>query len=397
MSSLPTPCDIKIIAREHGYVERREEASNTLFFKDNKPSSPTLINVFYTTGGVMTKLSHPKTGYNELWRSDAYASEEGLSSIFKNPRVHTGQGYRHTGDAKRGCVQCGMQKKKDEYSKNQWRKGAGNAKCTSCTQQGQQQGDAAKVVLHPSDIYWNAINDAITCDAEGCNKTSPTVHKYLALSRLAKGDRDMAIISMKEAVLYEAPWSDETIRANKELLCELMNGRKKGNTQNNAGKGKGKGQTSDEKKLEVALRQLRIAGGREEEPGSDDEDVDDDPKEYLNELLAVADARFNLGQYSKAASLYYRGYYAAMHSGSCINNPATFPIAHKMIQAMIKSGEEHNLKMAHGMAQQTMMMPGHPAYIRQDLVDVEKVMAERGMQVERDIFGMMGGMGGFGF
>ena len=28
---------------------------------------------------------------------------------------------------------------------------------------------------------------------------------------------------MKQAVLYEAHYSDETIQANKELLCKLMN------------------------------------------------------------------------------------------------------------------------------------------------------------------------------
>ncbi|KAL7551109.1 hypothetical protein ACHAWF_014309, partial [Thalassiosira exigua] len=387
--SLPPPSLIKAIAHSNGYVERRDEASSTLFFKDNQPHYPTLINVFYTTGGVMTKLSHPRSGYNELWRSDAYNSATSLATIFANPRVHTGQGYRHASGAARGCAQCGMQKKKCDYSKNQWRKGPGNAKCSSCIQQSQldQQTHGGQVDtnnLQPSNIVWNAINDSITCDAEGCVRTSPTIwcqcpapvyycsesckrrhqlvhsedcrdlemfrrlchgqdpnlnsglcnahpstlsqmrghamatqlsgrgtvealllqaesihqadgqwkhaialyqrvlmmggdsgqylspsqcrqafmglsrcfyeiglydkaihaataaiemnrhfphiHKYLALSHLASGNRAMAIKTIKHAVLYEAPWSDETVQSNKELLCELLNGQNQSQT-----------------------------------------------------------------------------------------------------------------------------------------------------------------------
>lgn len=153
--------------------------------------------------------------------------------------------------------------------------------------------------------------------------------------------------------------------------------------------------TLGDNKLETALRQLKIAGGREDEPDEDDEEEEeeDDPAAYLNELLAVADARYDLGQYSNAANLYYRGYYAAMHMGSYMNNPAIFPIAHKMIQAYAKTGAKHDLSRAHGMAQQNVMMPGHPGYIREDLKEVEMMMRKKGMKVER--FGM--GMGGFGF
>ena len=56
------------------------------------------------------------------------------------------------------------------------------------------------------------------------NRHFPHVHKYVALSQVASGNRGSGIKTMKQAVLYEAPWSDETIRLNKELLCELMNG-----------------------------------------------------------------------------------------------------------------------------------------------------------------------------
>ena len=64
----------------------------------------------------------------------------------------------------------------------------------------------------------------------------------------------------------------------------------------------------------------------------------------------------------------------------------------------MKSNENDLLKHAHGMAQQNMMMPGHPSYIKDDLMEVERVMRTKGMPVER--FNFMGsgmGMGGFGF
>lgn len=144
-----------------------------------------------------------------------------------------------------------------------------------------------------------------------------------------------------------------------------------------------------EKQLAAALKKLEIAGGKEEESDDDDDDNDqeEDAKpagEYLNELLAVADARYELGQYAKSGSIYYSAYYAAMHHNStCINNPAIFPIAHKMTLAWSKSDDEHLIKLAHGMAQQNCMMPGHPPYIREDLKDVEKIMKKKGMNVQR--------------
>lgn len=55
------------------------------------------------------------------------------------------------------------------------------------------------------------------------NRYFPLVHKYIALGHLASGDRDLAIKTMKRAVLYEAHYSAETMQANKELLCKLMN------------------------------------------------------------------------------------------------------------------------------------------------------------------------------
>jgi hypothetical protein len=119
--------------KDYGFIERREEVSCTLFFKeDNESQYPTLINIFYTTRGIMTRLSHPHKGYNSLWRSGAYDSLESLAMLFDNPRTHTGKGYRPAKDAVRGCAKCGTQKKRGEFSGNQWRAGAGNSVCMDC-------------------------------------------------------------------------------------------------------------------------------------------------------------------------------------------------------------------------------------------------------------------------
>lgn len=110
--------------------------------------------------------------------------------------------------------------------------------------------------------------------------------------------------------------------------------------------------------------------------------VESPPEKYLAELIAVGDARYKLGQYDKAGNIFYRAYYMTMHSDSVMNAQNTFPFAHKMLQAWKKSKEEHILKMAHGMAEQTCMMPGCPAYIRQDKSDLETAMKKKGMEVE---------------
>lgn len=142
-----------------------------------------------------------------------------------------------------------------------------------------------------------------------------------------------------------------------------------------------------ERKLELALQKLEEVGGYEEDE-DDREEVDNenfiDPLTYLDELLAVGDARFDLGQYGKAGNVFYKAYYIAMHKGNCINNPESFPVAHKMLQAYSKCDEEHLLKMGHDMAQQTLMMGNAPRYIYQDKKDIEDVMRRKGMEI-RDL------------
>lgn len=136
------------------------------------------------------------------------------------------------------------------------------------------------------------------------------------------------------------------------------------------------------KKLELALEKLKKAGGVEDPDAEENEDNETDPQNYLDELLAVGDARFSLGQYEKAAGIYYTSYYIAMHKGGHINNAQSFPVAHKMLQAYSKCDNEHSLQMGHGMAQQTLMMPGCPRYILQDKIDIEKAMRRKGIAIE---------------
>jgi len=127
--------------------------------------------------------------------------------------------------------------------------------------------------------------------------------------------------------------------------------------------------------LDRALDALAAAGGTEEELDSDDENGDATPPEkYVDELIAVGDARNNLGQYARAGSLYYRAYYAVLAKTGAVNPPQAYPVAHKMIQAWIKSGDKYKIDMAHGMAQQMCMMPGAPASVRRDLQDAKRAL-----------------------
>mmetsp|Transcript_13390 Transcript_13390/g.19150 ORF Transcript_13390/g.19150 Transcript_13390/m.19150 type:complete len:582 (-) Transcript_13390:360-2105(-) len=171
--------DIIALASHLGYRQRRPEASSTLFFvqdqqqqqqpsfhhenetlsnikfesksstssSDNKikesnnndtqaitPSTPILINIYYTTKSIMTYMDHPKRGTNELWRSHAYNTLEELGNFFCNPREHSNKGYRRKEDAVRGCVACGEFFKRKQFSLNQWSKGPEKNKCKRCVE-----------------------------------------------------------------------------------------------------------------------------------------------------------------------------------------------------------------------------------------------------------------------
>jgi len=131
----PTPSDIIGLALSSGFKERRPEISYTLFFEEissQHDMPPVLINIYYTTRSIMTYMNHPSAGSNELWRSNAYKNIEDLQIFFKNPRSHTGKGYRKKENATRGCVQCGVFKKRNDFSKNQWSLGPDLNRCKQC-------------------------------------------------------------------------------------------------------------------------------------------------------------------------------------------------------------------------------------------------------------------------
>ena len=80
--------------------------------------------------------------------------------------------------------------------------------------------------------YEKAIYSGLAV-VDDMNRYFPLCHKFIALSYLASGNRELAIKTMKQAVLYEAHWSDQTMQANKELLCKLMNEQEVGDVSSN--------------------------------------------------------------------------------------------------------------------------------------------------------------------
>jgi len=136
---------------------------------------------------------------------------------------------------------------------------------------------------------------------------------------------------------------------------------------------------SPQGKVEQALANLKAVGGKEEEENEGKGDNEKETHGYLYELIAVGDARNELGQYDKAGSIYHRTYCATIHKSGMINDPKVFTVAHNMLQAWSKSDEGHILKYAYGMAQQTYRYPGCPAYIHQDRT---LVMSEKGTKIE---------------
>jgi len=77
-------------------------------------------------------VDHPTRGTNELWRSNAYDSVATLTALFLEPRIHTGLGYRRSGDRKIACNACGELSDVKLFSKNQQRNPVGQQKCTPC-------------------------------------------------------------------------------------------------------------------------------------------------------------------------------------------------------------------------------------------------------------------------
>ena len=96
------------------------------------------LNFWLSTGTVGSYLEHPRQGKTQLFRRKIGMSM--ASSIFNDPRQHTGRGYHQKGrvhsassnrKVPRKCNQCKQLKQTVEYSKNQRTKGAA-ARCRSC-------------------------------------------------------------------------------------------------------------------------------------------------------------------------------------------------------------------------------------------------------------------------
>ena len=82
------------LAESNGWkLKARDKAPKTLeFFRPETDASPTKMLIFYSTGRVATTVNHPKTGRNQLYRTDV--GWHVLEKLFKYPRLHTGHGYR---------------------------------------------------------------------------------------------------------------------------------------------------------------------------------------------------------------------------------------------------------------------------------------------------------------
>lgn len=89
-----SPKAIRRIANLEGYREAYfNEVSRVISFaKPGERLHRIRINVYYTTGTVGTCINHPRMGRTQLFRRNADIVK--LAEIFRNPRVHTRNGYR---------------------------------------------------------------------------------------------------------------------------------------------------------------------------------------------------------------------------------------------------------------------------------------------------------------
>ena len=76
--------------------------------------------------------------------------------------------------------------------------------------------------LYMRKKYDKAIKIGSIVTKEG-NRSTPGIHKYLALSQKALGHIDEAKITITKAILYENQWDKDNLQENKQLLRELNN------------------------------------------------------------------------------------------------------------------------------------------------------------------------------
>ena len=88
------------------------------------------INFYLSTGTAGTCLNHPTQGKTQLFRRGLDMAT--ASTLLRNPRQHTGRGYKHkASEPRRECASCKEEKLCNEFSKNQRRKGS-SGKCMDC-------------------------------------------------------------------------------------------------------------------------------------------------------------------------------------------------------------------------------------------------------------------------
>jgi len=85
---------LKTMAASHGwdFLDHQESIGLVSFSKlidDYKAR----VNIYCTKMTVATCIKHPKSGKTQMFRKRV--TSELMEKIFKNPRVHTGKGYRN--------------------------------------------------------------------------------------------------------------------------------------------------------------------------------------------------------------------------------------------------------------------------------------------------------------
>jgi len=81
--------EARTIAIKHGWREVwHRQNEDRVRFKKGKDD---IVDVWYTKMTVGTIITHPSKGRRQLFRRQV--SKTLLEGIFKNPRVHTGEGY----------------------------------------------------------------------------------------------------------------------------------------------------------------------------------------------------------------------------------------------------------------------------------------------------------------
>jgi len=125
--------------------------------------------------------------------------------------------------------------------------------------------------------------------------------------------------------------------------------------------------------LSIALSNLHRVGGRELDMGTNEDEDEDGPEKYMDELLAVCDIRYKLGQYNMAGGNYFRCYYIAMHrhKQSDGRDCSVFPIAHKLFQCWMRVDNLNLLGFSRATAKMVMEFRGCPDYIKKDLGELD--------------------------